>query len=89
MSHTIKAIISLCDVGLLWLTFLCQVGLLYDEVSLQNVLDMIADWTPEDIQNLRNMVMKNITKHLSCGKNKMQENVFVGLALSSELGLNS
>ncbi|KAL2348036.1 hypothetical protein Fmac_002036 [Flemingia macrophylla] len=33
-----------------------RVGLLYDEVSLQNALDMIADWTPEDIQNLRNKV---------------------------------
>lgn len=47
------------DVCLMWLTFLSQVGLLYDEVSLQNVLDMIADWTTEDLQNLRNMVMKH------------------------------
>ncbi|WJX82869.1 glutamate--cysteine ligase [Trifolium repens] len=30
-----------------------KVGLLYDEVSL-HVLDMIADWTTEDIQYLRN-----------------------------------
>ncbi|KAG5061500.1 hypothetical protein JHK87_002529 [Glycine soja] len=40
----------LCALPAFW------VGLLYDEVSLQNVLDMIADWTPEDIQNLRNKV---------------------------------
>lgn len=52
-------------VGSMWLLFQCQVGLLYDEVSLHNVLDMIADWTPEDRQNLRNKVMKNnTTKHL-------------------------
>ncbi|XAR70298.1 Glutamate--cysteine ligase [Bertholletia excelsa] len=35
------------------------VGLLYDEVSLQNVLDMIADWTPLERQMLRNKVPKN------------------------------
>ncbi|XP_062027809.1 glutamate--cysteine ligase, chloroplastic-like [Rosa rugosa] len=35
-----------------------QVGLLYDEVSLQNVLDMIADWTPEERQMLRDKVPK-------------------------------
>ncbi|ESW30493.1 hypothetical protein PHAVU_002G157600 [Phaseolus vulgaris] len=40
----------ICAVPAFW------VGLLYDEVSLQNVLDMIADWTTEDLQNLRNMV---------------------------------
>jgi len=48
----------------MWLTFLSQVGLLYDEVSLQNVVDMIADWTPEDIQKLRDMVMKNTTTRI-------------------------
>ncbi|XP_020218304.1 glutamate--cysteine ligase, chloroplastic [Cajanus cajan] len=40
----------LCALPAFW------VGLLYDDVSLQNVLDMIVDWTPEDIQNLRNKV---------------------------------
>ncbi|XP_048445870.1 glutamate--cysteine ligase, chloroplastic-like isoform X1 [Pyrus x bretschneideri] len=34
------------------------VGLLYDEVSLQNVLDLIADWTAEERQMLRNQVPK-------------------------------
>ncbi|KAB1223272.1 Glutamate--cysteine ligase, chloroplastic [Morella rubra] len=34
------------------------VGLLYDEVSLQNVLDFIADWTPEERQTLRDKVPK-------------------------------
>ncbi|KAG9441232.1 hypothetical protein H6P81_017086 [Aristolochia fimbriata] len=29
------------------------VGLLYDEVSLQNVLDLTSDWTPEERQMLR------------------------------------
>ncbi|KAK7258776.1 hypothetical protein RIF29_24361 [Crotalaria pallida] len=29
---------------------LWQVGLLYDEVSLHNVLDMIAEWTPKDLE---------------------------------------
>ncbi|CAN6567151.1 unnamed protein product [Malus baccata var. baccata] len=33
-------------------------GLLYDEVSLQNVLDMIADWTTEERQMLRDKVPK-------------------------------
>ncbi|XP_008341054.1 glutamate--cysteine ligase, chloroplastic-like isoform X2 [Malus domestica] len=33
-----------------------QVGILYDEVSLQNVLDLTADWTPEERQMLRNKV---------------------------------
>lgn len=33
-----------------------QVGLLYDETSLQNVLDMTADWTREERQMLRNKV---------------------------------
>ncbi|XP_023532656.1 glutamate--cysteine ligase, chloroplastic-like isoform X1 [Cucurbita pepo subsp. pepo] len=32
------------------------VGLLYDEVSLQNALDITADWTPEERQMLRNEV---------------------------------
>ncbi|XAR70297.1 Glutamate--cysteine ligase [Bertholletia excelsa] len=35
------------------------VGLLYDEVSLQNVLDMIADWTPQERQMLRNKAPKS------------------------------
>ncbi|KAK9927207.1 hypothetical protein M0R45_024403 [Rubus argutus] len=43
---------SLCALPAFW------VGLLYDEVSLQNVLDMIADWTPEERQMLRNKVPK-------------------------------
>nr|POE97934.1 glutamate--cysteine ligase, chloroplastic [Quercus suber] len=30
-----------------------EVGLLYDEVSLQNVLEMISDWTSEERQMLR------------------------------------
>ncbi|KAM2609179.1 hypothetical protein TB1_037428 [Malus domestica] len=34
------------------------VGLLYDEVSLHNVLDQIADWTAEERQMLRNQVPK-------------------------------
>lgn len=38
---------------------MCQVGLLYDEVSLHNVLDMIGDWSTEDRQYLRNQVTKN------------------------------
>lgn len=33
-----------------------QVGLLYDEISLQNVVDMTADWTREERQMLRNAV---------------------------------
>ncbi|KAJ1416118.1 Glutamine synthetase/guanido kinase, catalytic domain [Sesbania bispinosa] len=40
----------LCGLPAFW------VGLLYDEVSLQNVLDMVADWTNEDRQYLRNKV---------------------------------
>lgn len=43
----------LCALPAFW------VGLLYDEVSLQNVLDMIADWTPEERQMLRNKVPKS------------------------------
>ncbi|KAK9147525.1 hypothetical protein Scep_006282 [Stephania cephalantha] len=42
----------LCALPALW------VGLLYDEVSLQNVLDMTADWTQEERQMLRNKVPK-------------------------------
>nr|XP_048320144.1 glutamate--cysteine ligase, chloroplastic-like isoform X1 [Ziziphus jujuba var. spinosa] len=34
------------------------VGLLYDEISLQNVLDMIADWTRAERQMLRDEVPK-------------------------------
>lgn len=56
--HTITVTISTqYNISSLGLSFLCQVGLLYDEVSLHNALDMIADWTPEERQNLRNMVM--------------------------------
>ncbi|KAL6986248.1 glutamate--cysteine ligase [Sarracenia purpurea var. burkii] len=40
----------LCALPAFW------VGLLYDEVSLQNVLDLVADWTPEERQMLRNKV---------------------------------
>ncbi|CAN1300792.1 Glutamate--cysteine ligase, chloroplastic [Linum perenne] len=40
----------LCALPAFW------VGLLYDEVSLQNVLDMVADWTPEERQMLRDKV---------------------------------
>uniref|UniRef100_A0A7N2M2H0 Glutamate--cysteine ligase, chloroplastic n=2 Tax=Quercus lobata TaxID=97700 RepID=A0A7N2M2H0_QUELO len=45
------------------LTMLCAlpafwVGLLYDEVSLQNVLEMISDWTSEERQMLRDEVPK-------------------------------
>ncbi|KAG5563223.1 hypothetical protein RHGRI_005845 [Rhododendron griersonianum] len=36
-----------------------SVGILYDEVSLQSVLDIIADWTPEERQMLRNKVPKS------------------------------
>ncbi|KAG5563228.1 hypothetical protein RHGRI_005848 [Rhododendron griersonianum] len=36
-----------------------QVGILYDEVSLQSVLDITADWTPEERQMLRNKVPKS------------------------------
>ncbi|XP_062027807.1 glutamate--cysteine ligase, chloroplastic-like [Rosa rugosa] len=43
---------SLCALPAFW------VGLLYDEVSLQNVLDMIADWTPEERQMLRDKIPK-------------------------------
>ncbi|KAL5747489.1 hypothetical protein ACOSP7_024491 [Xanthoceras sorbifolium] len=42
----------LCALPAFW------VGLLYDEVSLQNVLDITADWTPEERQMLRNKVPK-------------------------------
>ncbi|XP_039050602.1 glutamate--cysteine ligase, chloroplastic-like isoform X2 [Hibiscus syriacus] len=39
---------SLCALPAFW------VGLLYDEVSLQSILDMTADWTTEERQMLRN-----------------------------------
>ncbi|XP_021291113.1 glutamate--cysteine ligase, chloroplastic [Herrania umbratica] len=42
----------LCALPAFW------VGLLYDEVSLQNILDMTADWTPEEREMLRNKVPK-------------------------------
>lgn len=35
-----------------------QVGVLYDEVSLQNVLDMTADWTNEEREMLRRKVLR-------------------------------
>ncbi|TXG50511.1 hypothetical protein EZV62_023035 [Acer yangbiense] len=41
---------SLCALPAFW------VGLLYDEVALQNVVDMTADWTLEEKQMLRNKV---------------------------------
>ncbi|KAJ4977304.1 hypothetical protein NE237_002410 [Protea cynaroides] len=40
----------LCALPAFW------VGLLYDDVSLQSVLDIIADWTAEERQMLRNKV---------------------------------
>ncbi|XP_034216894.1 glutamate--cysteine ligase, chloroplastic-like [Prunus dulcis] len=40
----------LCALPAFW------VGILYDEVALQNVLDITADWTPEERQMLRNKV---------------------------------
>ncbi|XP_059638886.1 glutamate--cysteine ligase, chloroplastic [Cornus florida] len=40
----------LCALPAFW------VGLLYDEISLQNVLDIIADWTTEEREMLRNKV---------------------------------
>ncbi|GMH09392.1 hypothetical protein Nepgr_011233 [Nepenthes gracilis] len=42
----------LCALPAFW------VGLLYDEVSLQSVLDMTADWTKEEREMLRNKVPK-------------------------------
>ncbi|KAH9290675.1 hypothetical protein KI387_034792, partial [Taxus chinensis] len=42
----------LCALPALW------VGLLYDEVSLQTVLDLTRDWTKEERQMLRNKVTK-------------------------------
>ncbi|XP_065627706.1 glutamate--cysteine ligase, chloroplastic [Quercus suber] len=42
----------LCALPAFW------VGLLYDEVSLQNVLEMISDWTSEERQMLRDKVPK-------------------------------
>ncbi|KAG5563227.1 hypothetical protein RHGRI_005848 [Rhododendron griersonianum] len=44
---------SLCALPAFW------VGILYDEVSLQSVLDITADWTPEERQMLRNKVPKS------------------------------
>ncbi|PSS04172.1 Glutamate--cysteine ligase [Actinidia chinensis var. chinensis] len=43
----------LCALPAFW------VGILYDEVSLRNVIDLIADWTPEERQMLRNKVPKS------------------------------
>lgn len=36
-------------------------GILYDEVSLQTVLDMTSDWTAEEREMLRNKVIYPIT----------------------------
>ncbi|RYR66556.1 hypothetical protein Ahy_A03g012574 isoform C [Arachis hypogaea] len=47
----------LCALPALW------VGLLYDDVSLQNILDMTADWTPEERQMLRNKLGANLCPH--------------------------
>ncbi|KAJ1406017.1 Glutamine synthetase/guanido kinase, catalytic domain [Sesbania bispinosa] len=41
----------LCALPAFW------VGLLYGEVSLQSVLDLTADWTPEERQMLRNKLL--------------------------------
>lgn len=41
-----------------------QVGLLYDEVSLQNVLDMTNDWTAEERQMLRNEVCNGVVNSM-------------------------
>ncbi|XP_042947158.1 glutamate--cysteine ligase, chloroplastic-like isoform X2 [Carya illinoinensis] len=43
----------LCALPAFW------VGILYDEVSLQKVLDMTVDWTAEERQMLRNKVPKS------------------------------
>ncbi|KAL7183019.1 hypothetical protein ACSBR1_041667 [Camellia fascicularis] len=40
----------LCALPAFW------VGILYDDISLQNVLDIVADWTAEERQMLRNKV---------------------------------
>lgn len=40
-----------------------QVGLLYDDDSLQAILDLTADWTPAEREMLRNKV---ITRHSTC-----------------------
>ncbi|KAL2544116.1 Glutamate--cysteine ligase [Forsythia ovata] len=40
-------------------TIFPEVGLLYDDISLQNVLDITADWTQEERQMLRNKVPKS------------------------------
>jgi len=39
-----------------------QVGLLYDEDSLQSVLDMTADWTNDEREILRNKVLSTSLK---------------------------
>lgn len=38
-------------------SFFFQVGILYDEGSLQSVLDMTSDWTAEERDMLRNKVI--------------------------------
>lgn len=43
----------LCALPAFW------VGLLYDEISLQSMLDMVADWTPEEREMLRNKVVQS------------------------------
>ncbi|KAK8685053.1 hypothetical protein V6N13_041063 [Hibiscus sabdariffa] len=48
-----------CEIRIqVFLSFGFLVGLLYDEVSLQSILDMTADWTPEERQMLRDKVPK-------------------------------
>jgi len=39
----------------------CQVGLLYDDDSLQAILDLTADWTPAEREMLRNKVITRCT----------------------------
>ena len=38
-----------------------QVGLLYDDDSLQAILDLTADWTPAEREMLRNKVITRRT----------------------------
>lgn len=59
--------------------FQIQVGLLYDEVSLQSLLDITADWTPEERQMLRNKVIWTPMYYL------MQLNVCTSVCKSEKL----
>lgn len=38
-----------------------QVGLLYDDESLQSIIDMTADWTKEEREMLRRKVSQDIS----------------------------